>query len=123
MLEIPLPAADPGDPLGLGEPALAGAQALDDQPSVAVVADPVQDRGPAAVGCHQRALADQHPHRRAVATYELDLDLVAVDVTLPHPVQVGGELPAALGIEGVEDGELAQLGLVDAVHLGDPGLA
>jgi hypothetical protein len=80
------------------------------------------NRGPAAVGCHQRALPDQHPHRRAIAPYELDLDLVAVDVTLPHPVQVGGELAAALGIEGVEDGEPVQLGLVDAVHLGDPGV-
>jgi hypothetical protein len=120
--QVPLPAADPGDPLGLGEPALAGAEALDDVATVSVLADPVQDRDPLAVGRRQRALADQHPRRRAVATHELDLDLVGIDVTPPHLVQVCSELVAALGVEGVEDGEVPHLGLVDAVHPGDLGV-
>ena len=90
--------------------------------TVSVVADPVQDRGPLAVGRLQRALADQHPQRRAVATHELDLDLVAVDVTAPHLVEVRRELTAALGVEGVEDGQVPDLGLVDAVHPGDLGV-
>ena len=73
--QVPVVAADPGDPLGLGQLLPAPREVVDDRAARAVVADPVQDAGQGAVRGAQRALAQEHPARGPVPSYELDLDV------------------------------------------------
>ncbi len=116
--QVPLPAADLRDALGLGEHAAALPDLLEEAPPVGVVRDRVEVALHGAVLVVQRALADQHPHLLAVAAVPEALHLRLVDPALGQVLQVRGHLGAAGLVERVEEGQRGELGLVDAEQVG-----
>ena len=118
--DVPLPAADLGDVLGLGQLRLAALQGVDQTPLLAVLGDPVQPADVVAVVVLDGVVADQRPEPLAVLAQQAALQVAAGLAGGLEPTEVVGELGLPGLVQGLEDGQPLHLRGRAAQHLCHP---
>ena len=120
VLDVPLPAADGGDRLRLGQPLLAVAQRVEQLPALGVVGVAVEVAEDVAGVVAYRPPARQQPDRLAVGAQVHGLEVVVAGVAGARHGHVGGELLLAGGVVDVVGRQPGHLLGGPAQQLGHP---
>ena len=120
VLDVPLPAADGGDRLRLGQPLLAVAQRVEQLPALGVVGVAVEVAEDVAGVVAYRPPARQQPDRLAVGAQVHRLEVVVAGVAGARHGHVGGELLLAGGVVDVVRRQPGHLLGGPAQQLGHP---
>ena len=118
--QVPLPAAEVGDLLGVRELVLAREQPVDEQLALGVRRDPVHPADPPAGRVVQGRRAEQAPHGGAVRAVEVGLEVLPALARAEHHAEPLPEDGAALRVEEVDEALPRHLLLAPAEHLRHP---